>query len=186
MFSEDLKKNEKTLIGPENTFSDEFFYDFIPFIEKRASLYKLNGFGREDLLQEGFIGLFDAMKSFSDDKGCSFNTYARRCIVNRMTSFIRKSLSGKNAPLSNFINIDDEADALESLTYPDPEKLLMDKEMVSELKEKVMSNLTDKERKILRMYLSNCTYREIAAAADISTKSVDNALFRIKKKLKGI
>lgn len=155
--------------------------EYLPFIESIISAYKPNGFGKDDLLQEGLIGLFDAIRAFSPDKG-SFDAFAKRCIKNRIVSFVRGNLSLKNLPLSDFVPLENEILA----SSQTPETAVIEKEEAESLKEKLLALLSSKEKKVLALYLEGYSHKAIAENLKTEEKSVQNALYRIRVKLKEI
>lgn len=155
--------------------------EYLPFIESIISAYKPNGFGKDDLCQEGLIGLFDAMRAFSPEKG-SFDAFAKRCIKNRIVSFVRGQLSLKNLPLSDFVPLENETLTSSST----PETVVIEKEETQALKLKLSKLLSPKEKKVLFLYLEGNAIKEIAVQLKTGEKSVENALFRVRRKLKEI
>lgn len=160
------------------------------FIEVRSLPYFMAGGERDDLIQEGFIGLYKAIKSYRDDKLANFKTFAEVCIVRQMISAVKSSTRKKNSPLNHYVSIhtsDDEPDTI-SLKLVDvkntnPESLIIEKEAAQGMKNKINSVLSDFESEVLGYYLSGLSYKEIADFINKSPKAVDNALFRIKKKI---
>ncbi|MCR5485571.1 MAG: sigma-70 family RNA polymerase sigma factor [Clostridiales bacterium] len=138
---------------------------------------------KDDLIQEGLIGLFSAVNTYDASKGASFKTYARTCILNRMITAVRKNLRSSDVPSDFLFSIDEPG---LQLTDPDsdPQKIVSDQAEVSRVMETVDKQLSELERKVLNLYLSGSNYVEISERLSITPKSVDNALQRIRKKLK--
>ncbi|MVB12375.1 RNA polymerase sigma-H factor [Caprobacter fermentans] len=140
----------------------------------------------DDLCQEGLVGLYNAARTYNSANGAAFKTYAGTCIANRMIMAYRSALSRKNEPLSNFVSLSDGEHS--GLELPvggwDPETLLASSEGVGQLWEKIRSVLSERELRVLRLYLSGYSYAEIAAKLAITAKAADNALQRARIKLK--
>lgn len=166
---------------------------------KAAALY-LVGADREDLIQEGMIGLFKAIREYDEEKNDSFAAFAGLCITRQMYSAIKSSNTKKNQPLNNYISIDlvqsaedaeqtgNAAGAYErmELWQKNPESSLIDKERTSQLEEALFVNLSKMERQVLAYYTAGFPYQRIAELMNKEPKSVDNALQRIRKKLKTV
>ncbi len=160
------------------------------FVEMRSVPYFMAGGDRDDLVQEGLIGLYKAVKSYSSEKLANFKTFAEVCVVRQMISAVKTSTRKKNSPLNHYVSIhisDDEPDAISAklidFKNANPESLLIEKESELGMKQKINSVLSDFESEVLNFYLSGLTYKEIAVFLGKSSKAVDNALFRIKKKI---
>lgn len=160
------------------------------FVEMRSVPYFMAGGDRDDLVQEGLIGLYKAIKSYGGQKLANFKTFAEICVVRQMISAVKTSTRKKNSPLNHYVSIhisDDEPDAISAklvdLKNTNPESLLIEKESELGMKQKINSVLSDFESEVLSFYLSGLTYKEIADFLKKSPKAVDNALFRIKKKI---
>ncbi|MBR5273259.1 MAG: sigma-70 family RNA polymerase sigma factor [Clostridia bacterium] len=149
----------------------------LPVALSCASGYDNPPLCREDLVQEGMFGLISAVRTYSADKNASFKTYAGVCIKNRIASAARKSTQcGDN------LSLNDE-------DFPDfdsnPADLLIKREKNQNLGRFIDEEFSDFEKEIIRLYLAGCSYKEIAQALSTRTKAVDNALQRIRRKLKG-
>ena len=150
------------------------------------------GAERDDIIQEGLIGLFKAIKNFQDDKNTSFKTFATTCIKNQIQTAVRVASSEKNMVLSTALPIeqqdpfdedDDEIEIVLPSPLPKPDEKIENQEMFKNTAKKIISVLSKLELKILISYLKGYNYSEIASQNQISKKSVDNALSRIKNKL---
>ncbi|MGI5893316.1 MAG: sigma-70 family RNA polymerase sigma factor [Candidatus Merdivicinus sp.] len=155
---------------------------YLPGIHKNAMQYQ-DVLDFDDLVQEGCIGLLDAVRSFHRDNHTQFSTYAMVCIRNRMRKAVEKCRSNKARLLTESLPLDDAAIRPDSLT---PEKICMDKETLAAVMEAVHTELSLLERQILFASLSGENYQTIADCLNISPKSVDNALQRVRRKLKSI
>ena len=171
-----MNKNQREALHNFNSV----FSQFLTYIEKRASSYKPNGFGKEDLIQEGLIGLLSAVHTYKEDKGASFSAYAKKCISNRMNSFIRGHLSLKNKPLSGYTSLEEEPLFSES----DPAEKVQEKEALEAFKDKLSEALSEKEKSVLEFYLNGSSIKAIAALEKTEEKSVQNTLYRIRRKIK--
>jgi RNA polymerase sporulation-specific sigma factor len=167
-------------ISPENLNS--IISQFMPFIEKKALSYKPNGFTGEDLIQEGRIALLSAVNTYKKEKGVSFETYAKRCISNGMASFIRFNLSLKSRPLSGYASLDDT----EIVSENDPIDRLLEKEALELFKDKLSESLSENEKRVLGLYLRGEGIKDISSFLKSDEKSVQNALYRIRQKIKKI
>lgn len=152
-------------------------------VRKRASVYENSGIDFEDLVQEGFIGLLNAVKYYENNFDTSFSTFAYLCIDRNILSAVRKSLTKKQIPKSALVFIDDNYE-LQGKNDENPEVVLISKENVSIMKQKIAERLSDVERNVLDLYLLGYSYGKIADKLGINQKSVDNAIQRMRKKLK--
>ncbi len=155
----------------------------------------LVGADKEDLIQEGMIGLYKAICDFRKEKEVSFQHFAELCINRQMYSAVKGSNTKKNQPLNNYISIDsmigmEEQDvSMEKLLgmalgrSRNPEQLVIDKESVDVLQYAIVGQLSKMERQVLFYYMKDYSYNQIAAAVGKEVKAVDNAIQRIKKKL---
>jgi len=164
-------------------------------VRGRARTLFLVGADKEDLIQEGMIGLYKAIRDFQPEKNASFQNFAELCINRQMYSAIKGSNTKKNQPLNNYISID-RMDASEGQENPveqllginfeknkNPEQLMLDKEAASVLEYTLVGHLSEMEKKVLHFYMKDMNYNQIAVALGKEPKAVDNALQRIKKKL---
>jgi len=179
----------------ENDYESEIelFSRYKNIINKISRSFFLVGGDTEDLIQEGMIGLYKAIKYYSNDKNASFSTFASLCIKRQIQNAIKHAGSKKNMtlssalPLAEVLNIDEDGDTGIGLVLPSKE-LTPDAEMISqenmkEIKKQIQKHLSALELKILSQYLAGKNYSEIAEKLEINKKSVDNALSRIKSKL---
>ena len=153
---------------------------YAKIIWKKA--YSLTTFSAEtdDLVQEGLLGLFGAVSSYDPTRGIKFSTYANACISNKMTTALIKS---NQSDKSNDLNIIEFENDFFSDT---PESILLEREKMADLFVRINSLLSEKEWKIFRMYLTGSTYDQIAHQLNQSPKVVDNALQRVRRKLKTV
>ena len=164
-------------------------------VRGRARTLFLVGADKEDLIQEGMIGLYKAIRDFHPEKNASFHNFAELCINRQMYSAIKGSNTKKNQPLNNYISID-SMDVSEGVENPieqllginfeknkNPEQLVLDKEAANVLEYTLVGHLSEMEKQVLHFYMKDMNYNQIAAALGKEPKAVDNALQRIKKKL---
>ncbi|MBQ1389127.1 MAG: sigma-70 family RNA polymerase sigma factor [Clostridia bacterium] len=156
---------------------------YINLIRSLTSKFRVSGLERDDLVQEGMMGLMNAAKSYSSEGGASFKTYAALCVSRRVISILKQSRGGKGKAMSDYISFSDETLALLSDGL-DPEEMYIDKESLVLLTAAAEEILSSKEKQVLQLYMEGMTYEEIAAYLNINRKSVDNAMQRIRKKLR--
>ncbi len=154
-----------------------------PIAKAKAGKYDGPRLSADDLVQEGMLGFLDAVKSFRPEKGVPFKAYAETCINNRIISAVRASLNNKNAALTNAVSIDDESSDIFSRSS-DPAVIFADKHGSELLKKIISDDLSDFERQVIELRLLDQSYAQIAASLDCSEKAVDNALQRIRKKIR--
>ena len=154
------------------------------FVRSCARPYFLVGGDNDDLLQEGTLGLLKAIREYDALRDASFQTFAGTCIRNRLYSVLKAAASGKHSPLNESVPLNPSLfDANPSFAQVDPEVLLIDREKAASLLQSTRKQLSDFEVKILGYYLDGLTCREIAETVGKSTKSVDNAVQRIRRKV---
>ncbi len=170
---------------------NELFKKYKPMVSKIARSYFLADGDSEDILQEGMIGLYKAIRHYDKNKNASFKTFASTCIKHQLQSAIKVASAEKNKILSTAISIndpsqDDEDGELEIYipsSLPSPDDKLLEKERMNEIKQKIKEHLSSLELKVLSLYLKGYNYNEISSMSNLSKKSIDNALTRIKNKL---
>nr|WP_238482651.1 RNA polymerase sporulation sigma factor SigH [Lederbergia galactosidilytica] len=163
------------------------------FVRAKARAYFLIGADREDIVQEGMIGLYKAIRDFKEDKLASFKAFAELCITRQIITAIKTATRQKHIPLNSYVSLDkpiyDEEsdrtlmDVISGAKILDPEELLINREKINNIESKVMELLSDLERKVLALYLDGRSYQEISDELDRHVKSIDNALQRVKRKL---
>ncbi len=174
----------------DSSATDFILNKYKDFVELRSMPYFMAGGERDDLIQEGLIGLYKAIKSYSSDKKANFKTFAEICVVRQMISAVKSSTRKKNSPLNYYISIhvpEDEMDTISGklidIKNSDPESMLIEQESAQGMQNKINSVLSDFESEVLGYYLSGASYKAIADVIGKSPKAVDNALCRIKKKI---
>lgn len=168
-----------------NKYAEKVIEKYRQTVEVIASKYKDSPMEREDLIQEGMIGLLAAIKSYRQDKGASFMTYAKICIDNSIQTALRKFSRQKDIPPQNVIEYQEEELPAES-GHASAEDIVIAQESVSMLTQVLRENLSDFENEVLRLHIVGCSYNEIAGRLCKTPKTIDNALQRVRKKLTGI
>ena len=175
---------------------DAKIMDFIldkykPLVRKKANAMYLIGGDTDDLIQEGMIGLFKAIRDFSKEKESSFFHFAELCISRQIYTAVEASNRKKHAPLNTYISLysgtnEDGvvlADSLMAGLEENPEQMMIDQENMALFWEQLKECLSKLEREVLDYYLAGLNYQQIAEQMEKSPKSIDNALHRIKEKL---
>ena len=166
---------------------------FKPLVRNRARSYFLIGADQEDLIQEGTIGLFKAIRDFDPDKLTNFRGFADLCVVRQLITAIKTATRQKHGPLNSYVSLNkplfnEESDRtlidimVENNTQ-NPEDMMISQENMQSFKKQVEKLLSPFEQKVLAAYLEGKSYQEIAQSLNKHSKSIDNALQRVKKKL---
>ena len=180
----------------ENAAMEYLLEKYKPLVrQKTRKLFLIDG-DKDDLIQEGMIGLFKAVRDYQVGKDAAFRTFADLCISRQLYSAIKKSNRLKNQPLNSYVSIysDEFSDADElagdrtvissgSDNIANPEAIMIDRENAIDMQNKMFDKLSKMEREVLKRYLEGMTYQEIAADMEKSPKSIDTALQRIKGKI---
>ncbi|WP_028781697.1 RNA polymerase sporulation sigma factor SigH [Thalassobacillus devorans] len=163
------------------------------FVRAKARTYFLIGADREDIVQEGMIGLYKAIRDYKEDKLSSFKAFAELCVTRQIITAIKTATRQKHIPLNSYVSLDkpiyDEEsdrtllDVIAGSKAIDPQELIINKERFGDMEDKISELLSDLERKVLTLYLDGRSYQEISAELDRHVKSIDNALQRVKRKL---
>ena len=193
MKAEELKNytdSELTQLAANgNMLACEFLLEKYKYLVRSVTApYYLAGGDREDLLQEGMIGLYNGIHCYKNDKGIEFSQFARYCIKRNVITAVRAANRLKHIPLNNYISIWNEngGETEEELPrIPDPEKLVIEEESLQQMQTDLQNCLSRLEYKVLSMFLEGKSYSDIAEELNKNEKSVDNALQRIRKKIKG-
>ncbi|MCT4542662.1 MAG: RNA polymerase sporulation sigma factor SigH [Vallitalea sp.] len=166
-------------------------------VEKKAKSYFLIGASRDDIIQEGMIGLFKAIRDFNEDKTSSFYSFADLCITRQIISAVKASTRKKHLPLNSYISLNKPSyeeendkttliDKMPSSKIRNPEDLLIGQENLSIIEHELSERLSKLEKEVLQSYIYGKSYVEIAGSLNRPVKSIDNALQRIKKKVEHI
>lgn len=161
-------------------------------VRKHAKVMFIQGADNDDLIQEGMIGLFKAIRDYDENHEASFQTFARLCISRQILTAIENSKRKKHAPLNSYVSLyanDEDGEetligSLATLAQSSPEEIVLDRERVELLMEKIMGVLSPFEGQVFRLYLVGMDYTEIARTLGKEEKSTDNALQRIKRKIR--
>lgn len=163
------------------------------FVRAKARSYFLIGADREDIVQEGMIGLYKAIRDYKEDKLSSFKAFAELCITRQIITAIKTATRQKHIPLNSYVSLDkpiydDESDrtlmdVISGAKVLDPEELIINQEKFDDIEVKMAELLSDLERKVLALYLDGRSYQEISEDLNRHVKSIDNALQRVKRKL---
>lgn len=171
----------------EQELEDYLMEKYKGMVLKKAHAMFIVGGEREDLIQEGMIGLFRALRDYQPGKSATFATFANLCVERQIYKAIEMSERLKNKPLNSYISLsEEESPILDSLAFEqqDPEAIVIDRENVNVMQEKIRQHLSRFETRVLDSYLEGMTYTQIAEAMGKSPKSIDNALQRIRGKIR--
>lgn len=157
--------------------------NILPLVKVRAAALAGKNLEAEDLAQEGMLGFLSAVYSFRAGAEATFRTYASHCINNRIISAVRTQLSRKNMPLNFSVPLNED-DTYQQDTKTDPQNILLAQEETNRLLSILNEQLSSFEKKVIKQYLTGLSYEQTAKKLGTTTKAVDNALQRAKKKLK--
>lgn len=171
---------------------DFLIHKYKNFVRAKARTYFLIGADKEDIVQEGMIGLYKAIRDFDSDKLSSFKAFAELCITRQIITAVKTSTRQKHIPLNSYVSLDkpvyDEEsdrtllDIIAGSKAIDPQELLVNREKFSDMESKLSELLSELEKKSLHLYLDGRSYQEISAELNRHVKSIDNALQRVKRK----
>ena len=163
------------------------------FVKAKAKSYFLIGADKEDIYQEGMIGLYKAIRDFNPEKLSSFKGFAELCITRQIITAIKTATRQKHIPLNTYISLnkpiyEEESektllDVLSGIKISDPEELMISKEQMDYIEKTIEKVLSELELEVLTSYLDGKSYQEIACDLERHSKSIDNALQRVKRKL---
>ena len=167
------------------------------FVRKKAGSMFILGADRDDLIQEGMIGLYNAVRDYDAGRDASFYTFADLCVSRQMYKAVEAGNRKKHAPLNSYVSIYDDdkgtdspgdgsalLEKILSETGKSPEEMVIDREQTQILEQKIYESLSDFERKVLNLRLTGLEYTDIARILGRDAKSTDNALSRIKVKVR--
>jgi RNA polymerase sigma-H factor len=190
------KLDEEVVIGAKNgdTRAQEYLISkYENFVKSKAKSYFLIGADKEDIFQEGMIGLYKAIRDFKPDKLSSFKAFAELCVTRQIITAIKTATRQKHIPLNTYISLnkpiyDEESDrtlldVLSEARVADPEELIISREELTHIQNEIGEVLSTLELEVLMSYLDGKSYQEIACDLDRHAKSIDNALQRVKRKL---
>lgn len=177
---------------------DEYAQDYLiikykNFVRSKARSYFLIGADREDIIQEGMIGLYKAIRDYRGDKLSSFRAFADLCITRQIITAIKTATRQKHIPLNSYVSLNKPIyeegsdrtlmDVLAGMRITDPEELVIGQEEIDDIELKMGQILSPLEWQVLMLYLEGKSYQDIAVKLDRHVKSIDNALQRVKRKL---
>mgnify|MGYP000374150912 CR=1 FL=1 len=164
-----------------------------PLVRAKARSYFLVGADREDIVQEGMIGLFKAVRDYRDDKSIPFRVFAEMCITRQIITAVKTATRQKHIPLNSYVSLnrrvfDEESDkflieVIQEVSVANPEELFINKERFADIENLVMELLSPFEKEVLSKYLAGITYQDMARQLNKPVKSIDNALQRLKRKI---
>ena len=164
-----------------------------PLVRAKSRSYFLAGADREDIVQEGMIGLFKAVRDYKDDKSIPFKAFAEICITRQIITAVKTATRQKHIPLNSYVSLnkrvfDEDSDkilmeAIQETSASNPEELFISKEEYDVIESRMMEHLSPFEKEVLTMYVKGVAYQNIAKQLRKPVKSVDNALQRLKKKI---
>lgn len=176
----------------QTEITDYIMNKYKNLVRKRANAMFLIGGDTDDLIQEGMIGLFKAIRDYRQEKDSSFYHFADLCITRQIYHAVEASQRKKHQPLNTYVSLNAEMgqegedtllDLLESFENLNPEQLLIDRENTRAIQEQLKKNLSRFERQVLQLYLQGMNYRQIAVRLEKEPKAIDNALQRIRGKI---
>lgn len=163
------------------------------FVRGKSRTYFLIGADKEDVIQEGMIGLYKAIRDFDDTKQAQFHSFAELCVTRQIITAIKSATRQKHIPLNTYVSLsrpvyEDESEKtlldLISMEYiMDPEQILINQESLGITEQRINDSLSKFERSVLELYINGKTYHEIAIILDKEAKSIDNAIQRVKRKI---
>ena len=173
---------------------NELLEKYKDLVVKISRSYFIIGGELEDIVQEGMIGLYKAIKNYDSSKSTSFKTFAIMCVKHQIQTAIKKANTKKNMTLSNSVSLqsfsekNDEEDFLPMnlIFQVSPDEKVISRENYKDLILKIKNILSKKEYEVLKFYLRGYSYKEIAKILGLNEKSIDNSLSRIKNKIKNL
>ncbi|MEX2292050.1 MAG: RNA polymerase sporulation sigma factor SigH [Mycobacteriales bacterium] len=182
--------------GGSEAAQSELLAKYRAFARVKARSYFLVGADREDIVQEGMIGLYKAIRDFNPELQTSFRAFAELCVTRQIITAIKAATRQKHGPLNNYVSFSRPAlgendgervlsDVLPTVAISDPADLVISAERIRALQAHFDEVLSDLETEVLRLYVEGKSYQEIAERLQRHVKSIDNALQRIKRKLEG-
>ena len=175
----------------EKDIADYIMEKYKPLVRKKTNALYLIGGETEDLIQEGMIGLFKAVRDYDTQRNTSFFSFADLCITRQLYSALETSNRKKHSPLNNYVSFSSQEEAegmnleemFSSQSYS-PEQMMIEEEGIQEFFDKLEENLSTMEKKVLYLYLEGSSYTQIAEKLRKTPKSIDNTLQRIRGKVK--
>ena len=170
----------------ESGIADYLVEKYKYLVRQKARPLYLAGGDREDLIQEGMLGLFKAIQGYQEDRDTAFSTFAALCIDRQMYSAINMSQRQKHQPLNSFVSLSEPVSEkeLRLIDEETPEAIMIHQENVDRMHEKIRQALSPFEYQVLELYLKGYGYQQIAQRMEKAPKAVDNALQRIRSKVR--
>lgn len=193
MYQDNTDEENIRLIREENDNAamEYLIKKYMGIVKKESRTLYIIGAESEDIIQEGMIGLFKAIRDFDPDKGTSFSTFANLCVKRQLITAVKQSNRKKHSPLNSYVSFystnNDDSTLVEELTADkntEPERLMMGKIKSEKFDEYIDKHLSKYEKSVLSGYLSGSSYEELGKDLGKSAKSIDNAIQRIRAKLK--
>jgi len=188
-FGKTLKQAQKG----ENRAVEAVFERYKGLVRAKSRSYFLIGADNEDLIQEGMIGLYKAIRDYNPERHASFTTFAEMCVTRQIITAIKTATRQKHLPLNSYISLNEPlSDAITGMPagdltmeapLPDPETMLIDRERSINFREDLKKLLSGFENSVLSLYLKGMPYNEMSEKLGKPVKSIDNALQRVKRKL---
>ena len=172
----------------ETIIEDYLMEKYKGLVRQKARAMFLIGGDTDDLIQEGMIGLFKAVRDFQPGREATFATFARMCIDRQIYSAIQNSNRQKHLPLNSYVSLnqEDESSPIWELSVENPEEIIIDQETTRDLQQKISDYLSPMENKVLDLYLKGEGYVEIGRILGKYPKSIDNALQKIRAKIREV
>lgn len=176
----------RRLRAGESEIADYLVDKYKYLVRQKARPLYLAGGDQEDLIQEGMLGLFKAIRGYQEDKDAAFSTFAALCIDRQMYSAISTSQRQKHQPLNSFVSLSEPVSEqeLRLIDEETPEAILINQEDVDRMHEKIREVLSPFEYQVLDLYLKGYGYQQIAQQMEKTPKAIDNALQRIRSKVR--
>ena len=172
----------------ESEILDYLMEKYKNMVRKKARTMFLIGGENDDLIQEGMIGLFKAVRDYQPDKDATFQTFASICVDRQIYNAIQSSNRQKHQPLNSYVSLSEQGgeneEHLGDTWVENPESIIIDQENVENLEQEITTTLSPMENQVLEYYLAGTGYGEIAELMGKTPKSIDNALRRIRTKIK--
>lgn len=172
---------------------DYLLHKYKNFVRAKARTYFLIGAEKEDIIQEGMIGLYKAIRDFKNDKQASFRAFAELCVTRQIITAIKTATRQKHIPLNSYVSLNKPIyeedsdrtllDVISGVKVANPEDMVISREEFDDIESKMNDILSDLEWQVLMSYLDGKSYQEIAIELNRHVKSIDNALQRVKRKL---
>lgn len=191
--------DEDVVIAAQNNNDialEYLIYKYKSYVKLKARSYYLIGADKEDIIQEGMIGLYKAIRDYDRDRNTTFRAFAEICITRQIITAIKTATRQKHIPLNSYISLNKPVyneesdrtllDILSGIKVCDPEELMIGKEELDLIETKMGESLSELEMEVFMSYVDGMSYQEIAEDLDRHVKCVDNALQRVKKKLEKI